>query len=131
MSDDTNAGIQTQTEVEFDSELTEQTNTERIPSTGLHCRRSHPSSPPASSNETLFRRNNLHEEPNALSPCSNLSDGASIAGLHGLDEEYRIGNRQNSEDEIREVQLRALTRRIMASPSLVLFPARKADIDVL
>eukprot|EP00986_Skeletonema_menzelii_P001218 scaffold323_cov139-Skeletonema_menzelii.AAC.8 len=52
-------------------------------------------------------------------------DSNSIAGLLGLDEEFRIGMDHCSEDEIRSVQLNALTRRIMISPSLVLFPAKK------
>jgi hypothetical protein len=99
-----------------------------IPSTpnGLHRRRSQTSVATARN-----RQHNTPRESEAISPGSNVSDGASIAGLLGLDQEFRIGNRHNGEDEIREVQLRALTRRIMASPSLVLFPARKADIDVM
>ncbi len=52
-------------------------------------------------------------------------DSYSIAGLLGLDEEFRIGMSHNSEDEVRSVQLNALSRRIMMSPSLVLFPAKK------
>mmetsp|Transcript_20750 Transcript_20750/g.45023 ORF Transcript_20750/g.45023 Transcript_20750/m.45023 type:complete len:814 (-) Transcript_20750:52-2493(-) len=56
----------------------------------------------------------------------------SIAGLLGLDDEFRIiGSHKTSEDEIREVQLRGLSRRIMESPSLVLFPAKKLDDDVM
>ncbi|KAL9190355.1 hypothetical protein ACHAXT_007566, partial [Thalassiosira profunda] len=54
---------------------------------------------------------------------------ASIAGLLGLDDEYRITG--SEEGEMREVQLQGLTRRILASPSLVLFPARKEDLDVM
>ena len=61
-----------------------------------------------------------------------VNDGSSIAGLLGLDEEFRIiGSHKTSEDEIREVQLRGLSRRIMASPSLVFFPAKKEDYDVM
>lgn len=60
------------------------------------------------------------------------NDSGSIAGLMGLDDQFRmVGSNKNSEDEIREVQLRGLTRRIMASPSLVFFPARKEDTDVM
>ncbi|KAL7549386.1 hypothetical protein ACHAWF_012657 [Thalassiosira exigua] len=56
----------------------------------------------------------------------------SIAGLLGLDEEFRIaGSHKDSEDEVREVQLRGLSRRIAASPSLALFPARKVDVDIM
>lgn len=50
-------------------------------------------------------------------------DSNSIVALLGFDEEFRID--MSSEDEIRSVQLNALTRRIMISPSLVLFPAKK------
>lgn len=94
---------------------------------GLHRRRSRVPPNIHANTEASW---NMHQST-AISPGSNVSDGASIAGLLGLDEEFRIGNRQNGEDEVREVQLRALTRRIMASPSLVLFPAKKADIDVM
>ncbi len=62
------------------------------------------------SNSTEVQR---HDDPN------------SIAALLGLDEEFRIGMIHSFEDEIRSVQLNALTRRIMISPSLVLFPAKK------
>ena len=57
----------------------------------------------------------------------------SIAGLLGLDDEFRIafGADHNSEDEIRQVQLRGLSRRILASPSIAFFPARKEANDVL
>ncbi len=56
----------------------------------------------------------------------------SIAGLLGLDDEFRIvGSQTNSEDEIRDVQLRALSRRILASPSLAFFPAKKVENDVM
>ena len=56
----------------------------------------------------------------------------SIAVLLGLDEEFRIvGSDQSSEDEIRQVQLRGLSRRILASPSIAFFPARKEANDVL
>jgi fluoride ion exporter CrcB/FEX len=69
--------------------------------------------------------------PTELSPVSDTLARESIAGLLGLDEDYRIGARYNNEDEVREVQLRALTRRIIASPSLMLFPAKKVDVDVM
>ena len=61
------------------------------------------------------------------------SDESTIAGLLGLDDEFRIvgSNNTNSEDEIRDVQLRALTRRILASPSLAFFPAKKVENDVM
>ena len=52
-------------------------------------------------------------------------DSNTIAGLLGLDEDFRIGMNHCSEDEVRSVQLNALTSRIMKSPSLVLFPAKK------
>ena len=86
--------------------------------------------------ETLESRrripHNSTEHPcTDVSPISNESDGTSIAGLLGLNNEYRIGNRRNGEDDIREVQLRALTQMILASPSLVLFPAKKTEIDIL
>ena len=56
----------------------------------------------------------------------------SIAVLLGLDDEFRIvGSDQNSEDEVRQVQLRGLSRRILASPSIAFFPARKEANDVL
>ncbi len=56
----------------------------------------------------------------------------SIAVLLGLDDEFRIaGSDQSSEDEIRQVQLRGLSRRILASPSIAFFPARKEANDVL
>ena len=60
---------------------------------------------------------------------SHRAHDASIAGLLGLDDEYRITG--SEEGEMREVQLQGLTRRILASPSLVLFPARKEDLDVM
>ncbi|KAL7542587.1 hypothetical protein ACHAXR_012335 [Thalassiosira sp. AJA248-18] len=67
-----------------------------------------------------------------LSSNRSTDNSESIAGLMGLDDEFRIvGSHQNSEDEIREVQLRGLTRRIMASPSLVFFPAGKEEKDVM
>lgn len=99
---------------------------------GLHRRRNHQSNTITNTTTpTIDTQDNNDQVSITLSPVSNVSDGASIAGLLGLDEEFRIGNRQNGEDEIREVQLRALTRRVMASPSLVLFPARKVCIDVM
>lgn len=56
----------------------------------------------------------------------------SIAGLLGLDDEFRIaGSFRDSEDEVREVQLRGLSGRIMRSPCLVIFPARKESNDVM
>ena len=57
----------------------------------------------------------------------------SIAGLLGLDDEFRIvgSTHNNSEDEVRDVQLRALSRRILASPSLAFFPAKKIENDVM
>jgi len=61
------------------------------------------------------------------------SEESTIAGLLGLDDEFRIvgSNNTNSEDEIRDVQLRALSRRILASPSLAFFPAKKVENDVM
>ncbi|KAL3807311.1 hypothetical protein ACHAXA_008536 [Cyclostephanos tholiformis] len=63
---------------------------------------------------------------------------STIAGLLGLDDEFRIAgvgrggyDDGNGEDEIRQVQLRGLSRRIMASPSIAFFPARKEANDVL
>lgn len=56
----------------------------------------------------------------------------TIAGLLGLDDDFRIvGSQTNNEDEIRDVQLRALSRRIIASPSLAFFPAKKVEYDVM
>ena len=122
----------------LESEMTESTIADlQVSSGGLYSRRSQPSplTVPAVTTEASSpqrRRIYLHNLSPVLSPVSHVSDGASIAGLLGLDDEFRIGTcNYSGEDEIREVQLRALTRRIMASPSLVLFPARKADIDVL
>ena len=61
-----------------------------------------------------------------------LGSEESVAGLLGLDDEFRIvGSQTNSEDEIRDVQLRALSRRILASPSLAFFPAKKVEYDVM
>jgi len=40
-------------------------------------------------------------------------------------------DRQRQEEEMREVQLLALERRIRASPCLFLFPARKENVDVV
>ena len=74
----------------------------------------------------------LQNSTNNCQPTSPITNDASIAGLLGLDDEYRIiGSHQNSEDEIRDVQLRGLMRRIVASPSLVLFPAKKEVMDVM
>ena len=84
-----------------------------------------------SSNPNLHRRRgNDHAGANATSPTA--ASGESIACLLGLDDEFRIvGSLRDSEEEVREVQLRGLTRRILASPSLVLFRARKQDMDVV
>mmetsp|Transcript_25994 Transcript_25994/g.53780 ORF Transcript_25994/g.53780 Transcript_25994/m.53780 type:complete len:718 (+) Transcript_25994:582-2735(+) len=95
-----------------------------------------PSSPARRKRHQLSPPNNNRTNQRSVSrelaspPVSQGSD-ESIAGLLGLDEEFRIGSHNNSEDEIREVQLRGLTRRIMASPSLVFFPAKKEDVDVM
>jgi len=67
----------------------------------------------------------LHVSMNSSTGVQRHDDSNSIAGLLGLDEEFRIGMNHCSEDEIRSVQLNGLTRRIMMSPSLVLFPAKK------
>uniref|UniRef100_A0A7S2LIE8 Fluoride ion transporter CrcB n=1 Tax=Skeletonema marinoi TaxID=267567 RepID=A0A7S2LIE8_9STRA len=67
----------------------------------------------------------LNISMNSSTGVQRHDDSNSIAGLLGLDEEFRIGMNHCSEDEIRSVQLNALTRRIMMSPSLVLFPAKK------
>ena len=53
-----------------------------------------------------------------------------LSGLLGLDDEYTSLHR-TSEDEIRDVQLRGLGRRIIASPCLVFFSASKMDTDVM
>ena len=91
-------------------------------SNGLHRRRGGDSIEPQSTDERTTR----------IESSSRDNDGSSIAGLLGLDEEFRIiGSHKTSEDEIREVQLRGLSRRIMASPSLVFFPAKKEDHDVM
>ena len=133
--DDTVMQPQAATTDSFDSEASQTTNNSNISSTGLNRRRRQVSSHNISIDAVALRRNhhnaNLDNVPSTISPVSNVSDHASIAGLLGLDEAFRIGSRQHGEDEVREVQLRALTRRIMASPSLVLFPARKTDDDVL
>eukprot|EP00804_Cyclotella_cryptica_P031259 CCRYP_011080-RA/>CCRYP_011080-RA protein AED:0.25 eAED:0.25 QI:192/0.8/0.66/1/0.8/0.66/6/0/816 len=106
-------------------------------SSGLHGRRSQPSplaAPVVTAEASASQRRRIYQQTvsPAVSPVSHVSDGASIAGLLGLDEEFRTGTcNYSGEDELREVQLRALTRRIMASPSLVLFAARKTDIDVV
>lgn len=135
MADETNMHPQTETSNSFDSEISHTTNHSNSSSAGLHRRRSQVSSHPISIDAAAPGRNrhnsNPDNAPSTISPVSNVSDNVSIAGLLGLDEDFRIGNRQNGEDEVREVQLRALTRRILASPSLVLFPARKADDDVV
>ena len=56
----------------------------------------------------------------------------SISDLLGLDEDYSIVNFDGlEEDEMRAVQIRGLTRRIVDSPSLVLFPARLQASDVM
>ena len=70
------------------------------------------------------------EDPTTQNATSNhqSNNDESIAGLLGLSDEYGIAG---SEDEIRDVQLRGLTRRIMASPSLVLFAAKKEDSDIM
>lgn len=71
------------------------------------------------------------EQPGTAQPERHRSE-ESIAGLLGLDDEFRIvGSQTNSEDEIRDVQLRALSRRILASPSLAFFPAKKVENDVM
>jgi len=88
---------------------------------------------------SLSPRNTIRNRSNNNNRNSNNSSGnqtneseESIAGLLGLDDEFRIvGSHENTEDEIRQVQLRGLTRRIMASPSLVLFAARKESNDVM
>ena len=45
---------------------------------------------------------------NRISPVSSAVIDESIAGLLGLDEEFQIGANYNGEDDVREVQLRAL-----------------------
>lgn len=129
MTTDDSVSFPTQDNGEVSENDTDVTAAIDMPTTpyGLHLRRSQNSTTTTRNRQ----QNNASRGEEAVSPGSNVSDGASIAGLLGLDEEFRIGSRQNGEDQIREVQLRALTRRIMASPSLVLFPARKADIDVM
>ena len=74
--------------------------------------------------------------PSSLNTINNnngiIGSESSIAGLLGLYDDFRIvGSHRNSEDEIREVQLRGLSRRMIASPSLVLFPGKKQDMDVM
>lgn len=69
--------------------------------------------------------NHLNDSISNSTEVQRHDDSNSIAALLGLDEEFRIGMIHCSEDEIRSVQLNALTRRIMISPSLVLFPAKK------
>lgn len=103
--------------------------------TDLHHRKSQLSSQIKPIDTTDPRRKRPHNSAENsftdLSPVNNESDGTSIAELLGLNDEYRIENRRSGEDDVREVQLRALTEVIMASPSLVLFPAKKAEIDIL
>jgi fluoride ion exporter CrcB/FEX len=48
-----------------------------------------------------------------------------------LERESTFIRNKLAQAEMREVQLLALERRIRASPSLVLFPAKKQDIDVI
>ena len=112
----------------------EQTDVGSI-SNRLHHRKSQLSSQIKPIDTTEPRRKRPHNSAEHsftdLSPVSNESDGTSIAGLLGLNDDYRIENRRSGEDDVREVQLRALTEVIMASPSLVLFPAKKAEIDIL
>ena len=56
----------------------------------------------------------------------------SISDLLGLDDDYSIVHFNGlEEDEMRAVQIRGLTRRIVDSPSLVLFPARLQASDVM
>lgn len=88
-------------------------------------------SEPSLSNSGLHRRGvNGNTMPQSTDEEAN--DSGSIAGLMGLDDQFRmVGSNKNREDETREVQLRGLTRRIMASPSLVFFPAKKEDTDVM
>jgi len=103
---------------------------------GLHKRRGNGGTKSNATNDTesVVEVGPLPSPATNNSHSSNQSTGSaeSIAGLLGLDDEFRIvGSHQNSEDDIREVQLRGLTRRIMASPSLVIFCARKEDTDVM
>jgi len=58
-----------------------------------------------------------------------IHDNESITGLLGLD--ILSGLNRTSEDEIRDVQLRGLGRRIIASPCLVFFSANKIDTEVM
>ena len=74
---------------------------------------------------TIDSSNRSEQEVEATGRHIINDDSNSIAALLGLDEEFRIGMNHSSEDEIRSVQLHALSRRIIMSPSLVLFPAKK------
>ena len=59
-------------------------------------------------------------------------ESESISELLGLDEDYSIVHSNGlEEDEMRDVQIRGLTRRMIDSPSLVLFPARLQAGDVM
>lgn len=59
-------------------------------------------------------------------------ESESISELLGLDEDYSIVNYHGlEEDEMRAVQIRGLTRRIIDSPSLILFPAKLEASDVM
>lgn len=69
------------------------------------------------------------EQPTTQSETNNHRSNESIAGLLGLD--VLSGLNRTSEDEIRDVQLRGLGRRIIASPCLVFFSANKIDTDVM
>ena len=99
-----------------------QESSSSISSNGLHRR----------GGDTTEQQSTTDQQTSRNENCNQDNDGSSIAGLLGLDEEFRIiGSHKTSEDEIREVQLRGLSRRIMASPSLVFFPAKKEDHDVM
>jgi hypothetical protein len=132
MTSQTDADLGTESEA-FDNESVEHANINLDLTSGtLHNRRNQSTAIASSSSRRRSPHHNNTANISPLgSPASNTSDGQSIAGLLGLDEEFRIGTRHGGEDQLREVQLRALTRRIMASPCLVLFPGRKTDIDVM
>ena len=49
----------------------------------------------------------------------------------GFSIDQNFNSIETNDDEHRYVQLQALERRMRASPSLVLFPARKQDVDVM
>ena len=106
---------------------------QRSPTSSENVEEEEPASFNRDTDDGLNRRHNAQStnevEQSTTQNEINHRDNESIAGLLGLD--ILSGLNRSSEDEVRDVQLRGLGRRIIASPCLVFFSASKMDTDVM